>query len=106
LPAGCPFRGPGVDLRGPEAQEVFALSEAVFAWFYARDPSARVRSVSFDLSSRRVLATLSVPGMEKPMVLRVDAPDSNELFDAASAAVPRMELLAAAAVAKRAGPSP
>ena len=105
-PEGCAFKGPGVDLRGLGAQEVFALSAPIFSWLLARAPLATVRSVSFDMRARRVLAALDVPGSDKPAVLRVDGMESAELFAAAGAAMQRMLALSALALARRGGPSP
>lgn len=105
-PEGGAFEGPGVDLRGPSAQEVFELCEPVFSWLLVHAPRATVRSVSFDMRSRRVLATLDVPGSDKPAVLRVEGEESAELFAAARAALPRMLALSALALARRGGPSP
>ena len=81
---GCAFAGPGVDLRGAAARDVFALAAPVVAWFTEREP-VTLRSLSMDLGRRRVLATfgaLSVATGERPHVLRID-----ERFDAASASV-------------------
>jgi hypothetical protein len=81
---GCAFSGPGVDLRGEAARDVFALAAPVVAWFTEREP-VTLRSLSIDLGRRRVLATfgaLSPANGERPHVLRID-----ERFDAASAGV-------------------
>ncbi len=103
MPAG--HAGPGVDLRGDDARAVLAAVDAVVAWFTEREPGVTVRSISLDWGSGRVLATWTTAGAVRPLVLRVDAPASGELFDravpATIVAAPRVE----AALARRARPA-
>lgn len=75
---GCAFAGPGVDLIGDEARAAFALCGPILAWFDAREPGVNVRSLSCDLASGRVLATLDA-AEGRPRVVRVDAPLSDEI---------------------------
>jgi hypothetical protein len=82
--AGCPFAGPGVDLRGDEARAVFDLAGPIRAWLEAREPGVVLRSFSVDRSSRRVLITLEPRPGERPRVVRVDAPHSEALLADAS----------------------
>jgi hypothetical protein len=95
---GCPFAGPGVDLRGAEAAAILDLASSFRAWLDAREPGVVLRSLSVDLTVRRVLITLEpMTADQRPRVVRVDAPHSEELI--ASAAVLETTL-GAACVAK------
>jgi hypothetical protein len=79
--AGCPFAGPGVDLRGHDAQAILALAGPYRAWLSAREPGVTLRSLSVDLASRRVLVTLDpMTSEQRPRVVRIDAPHSEELI--------------------------
>lgn len=100
--------GPGVDLRGQDARAVLDAAAPVVAWFTEREPGARVRSVSLERATGRVLATWTSAGAPdaRPQVLRVDAPASGELFDRARAATAAAEPRVAAALARRARPTP
>lgn len=79
---GCPFSGPGVDLRGEDAEPIFAASAPLQAWLEAREPGIVLRSLSVDRKKERVLVTLEEEG-SRPRVLRFDPPSSTELIDAA-----------------------
>lgn len=80
---GCPFEGPGVDLRGDEARAVLDQAKPLVAWLDAREPGIVLRSLSIDLERSRVLVTLEQEG-DRPRVLRFDPPSANELVDAAA----------------------
>ncbi len=77
--AGCPFAGPGVDLRGASAAEAFRVAGPLLAALAEIEPGIVVRSLSVDLGARgaprRILAALDPPGTEAavgPRVLRLD----------------------------------
>lgn len=82
MPAG--FAGPGVDLRGEDAERVMAAAKPVEAWLLAREPGVVLRSLSVDRGRMRVLVTLEAvsPG-ERPRVIRFDPPHGSELVEAA-----------------------
>jgi hypothetical protein len=83
--AGCAFGGPGVDLRGAEAQAVLVLAGPFRAWLEAREPGLTLRSLSVDLASRRVLVTLEpMTPEQRPRVVRIDPPHSEELLASAT----------------------
>lgn len=82
---GCAFLGPGVDLRGGEADPIFAAAAPMMNWLHEREPNAKLRSLSFDLEKLRVLITIDDPALKKPRVLRIDPPASTELYDLAKA---------------------
>jgi hypothetical protein len=78
---GCPFAGPGVDLRGAEARAILALASPFRAWLEAREPGVTLRSLSVDLASKRVLVTLApMTADQRPRVVRIDPPHSEELL--------------------------
>lgn len=82
--AGCAFAGPGVDLLGADATPVLALAAPFRSWLEAREPGVVLRSLSVDLSSRRVLITLQpMTPDQRPRVVRVDPPHSEEMLGAA-----------------------
>ena len=89
--SGCPFAGPGVDLIGPEADELLRLAAPVLAWLEAREP-VRVRSLSFDVGRRRLLATLE--DVPRPRVLKIDpgidAASSEQLLALAGPVIVRL----------------
>jgi hypothetical protein len=96
--AGCPFAGPGVDLRGAEAAPILAQAAPFRAWLEAREPGVVLRSLSIDVAARRVLITLEPMSLaERPRVVRVDPPHSEELL---AAAAPLEAALGDACVAK------
>lgn len=79
---GSRFDGPGVDLRGPSAEEAFVRAASVLAWLEARERGMTVRSLLVDLDTRRVIVTFeAIAG--RPIVVRIDAADATELFDRA-----------------------
>ena len=81
---GCAFAGPGVDLRGADALAILALSGPFRAWLEAREPGVTLRSLSVDLASRRVLITLEpMTPEQRPRVVRIDPPHSEELLASA-----------------------
>lgn len=94
---------PGVDLRGEEAREAFAAARPVFAWLDAREPNARFRSLSMDLATGRVLVTVD-DGAARPRVVRVDAPASAELVEAAAGVVRFLTARASEKLAARRAP--
>ncbi|MBX3227847.1 MAG: hypothetical protein KIT84_22825 [Labilithrix sp.] len=80
VPAGV--TGPGVDLRGADADAALAAARPIVAWLEEREPGIEVRSIS--VNAKRVLVSLeSTP---RPRVLRFDPPSANELRDAGAAA--------------------
>ena len=103
--------GPGVDVRGERAREVFRLASPVIDWLLARQPSVTLRALSMDLDARRVLVSFedahatSTRG-PRPMVLRIEAAESSELFERAAPLVARLAEVAADAIAKRAQKTP
>ena len=96
--AGCPFAGPGVDLAGDEARSLFALAAPFHEWLEAREPGVALRSLSVDRAAHRVLITLEpMTADQRPRVVRVDPPHSDELL---SAAAPLETALGAVCMAK------
>lgn len=96
--AGCPFAGPGVDLRGEEARALFALATPFRAWLDAREPGVTLRSLSVDLAAQRVLITLEpMAADQRPRVVRIDPPQAGELI---AAAAPLEAALGAACIEK------
>lgn len=84
--AGCAFAGPGVDLRGAEASAVLALASPFRAWLEAREPGVVLRSLSVDRRSLKVLITLApMAPDQRPRVVRLDPPHSEELIAAGAA---------------------
>ncbi len=105
------FDGPGVDVRGDEARRCFDLAKPMIDWLLARQPSVSLRALSVDLEARRVLVSfedahaVSTRG-PRPMVLRIEPPESSELVERAAPLIDRLAELAAAAIAKRPRTSP
>ena len=95
------FSGPGVDLRGEEAERIFALARPMIAWLEAREPGIVMRSLSVDRSKQRVLVTLDEEG-DRPRALRFDPPSATEIIDAGAEAERAIAELAALKIAKRA----
>ena len=79
---GCAFEGPGVDLVGDAAREAMMHAAPIVRWLEEREPGVVLRSISMDLRTGRVLATLDAT--PKPRVLRIDAPASAVLVECAS----------------------
>lgn len=83
--AGCPFKGPGVDVRGEEARPLLALAAPFRAWLDAREPGVTLRSLSVDVTAQRVLITLEpMAADQRPRVVRIDPPQADELIAAAA----------------------
>jgi hypothetical protein len=81
--AGCPFAGPGVDIRGEEARPLLLLARPFREWLDAREPGVTLRSVSVDLGTQRVLITLEpMAADQRPRVVRIDPPQGDELIAA------------------------
>src|SRR5262245_10226699 len=73
--AGCPFSGPGVDLRGPRAQHAIAAAEPILQVLRDIEPGVIIRSIAVDLVRPRVTATLdpAAPVSDaRPRVIRID----------------------------------
>lgn len=68
--AGSAFTGPGVDLRGPSAEEAFRLAAPLLAGLAEIETGISVRSISIDLQKPRLTATLHAEG--RPRVVRID----------------------------------
>lgn len=102
--AGRPFAGPGVDVHGAEAARVFELAAPMEAWLRAREPGLKLRSLSADLDAGRVLVSFDDPhGVnDKPVALRIVAPDSSALLDAAKPLLEALVALATNALRARA----
>jgi hypothetical protein len=94
------FDGPGVDLRGEEAERVLTLALPMIGWLEAREPGIVVRSLSVDRAKMRVLVTLEQEG-DRPRALRFDPPSANEIVDAGRDAEQTLAELAAIKIAKR-----
>lgn len=92
---------PGVDLRGDEAEAAFAAAAPMIAWLLAREPGARLRTLSLDLATGRVLVTIDAGDGARPRALRVDAPASQELVDAAADVVHHLTARAVEKLARR-----
>lgn len=98
MPEG--FDGPGVDLRGDEAERILALARPMIAWLEAREPGIVIRSLSVDREEQRVLVTLEQEG-DRPRALRFDPPSATELIAAGVEAERALAELAALKIAKR-----
>lgn len=97
------FTGPGVDLRGDEAERILALAKPMIAWLEAREPGIVMRSLSVDRTRQRVLVTLEQEG-DRPRALRFDPPSATELIDAGTEVEHAIAELAAIKIAGR-GPT-
>ena len=105
--AGCPFEGPGVDLRGEEAREVLVLATPFRAWLDAREPGVTLRSVSVDLAAQRVLITLRpMAADQRPRVVRIDPPQADELIAAAATLETALGAACIEKLRRRAGQTP
>jgi hypothetical protein len=101
-PDGSPFTGPGVDLRGEDADRAIAAAAPIFAWLEAREPGVRVRSISVRTSEPRVLISLESDTPDgRPRALRFEPPSSFELRDAGRDAEAAIEEACARVVAQR-----
>lgn len=94
---GCPFAGPGVDLRGDDARLVLGAASEIVKWFTDREPGAHLRTFSMDLHTGRALAT--VRELPRPRV--IESRGDPELRAAAEALAPMLCVYAAAALARR-----
>ncbi len=94
---GCPFAGPGVDLRGDDATRVLGAASDIVKWFTDREPGARLRSFSIDLETGRALATIE----DTPRPRVIESRGDVELRAAADALAPSLCALCAAALARR-----
>ena len=94
------FTGPGVDLRGEDAEHVLALAKPMIAWLEAREPGIVMRSLSVDRQKQRVLVTLEQEG-DRPRALRFDPPSAMELIDAGAEAERAIADACLRAIAKR-----
>ena len=99
------FDGPGVDVHGDAARGCFELAKPMIAWLLQREPSVKLRAMSVDLVKRRVLVSFedahAVASVIRPMVLRIEPPESSELIDKAGPLLSRLETLAKDAIARR-----
>jgi hypothetical protein len=96
--AGCPFEGPGVDLVGDEADAQLPLARPLLAWLQARE-AVEVRSLSLDVSRRRVLVT--VAASPRPRVVKIDpAVDPSAAEELVALAAPLLERLGRLAAEK------
>jgi len=93
---GEAFDGPGVDLRGDQAQEAFEAAAPVLERLAELEPGIRVRSLSLDLERPRLLATLEPTTPEADPRYRVVRLDRGAVLDRVlEAAGPVLELLTA-----------
>ena len=101
---GCPFAGPGVDLRGDAARDAIVKAQAIVAWFLARE-TVVMRTLSVDFVARRVLATFEGDAGERPRVLRLggrgDPGGAEEILALASPVAEHLGVAAAARIARR-----
>ena len=97
---------PGVDVRGDEAKRCFELARPMIAWLLAREPSVTLRAISVDVDARRVLVSFedahaTAARGPRPMVLRVEAPESSELIERGAPLLAHLASVAAAKILKR-----
>lgn len=93
-PDGERFEGPGVDMRGARAEEVFEAGEPLWAALQELEPGIRIRSLSLDLERPRLLATLEPTTPEADPRFRVIRLDAGFPLDRVVAASrPVIELL-------------
>jgi hypothetical protein len=99
------FAGPGVDVRGEDARRCFELAKDMIAWLLARQPSVTLRALSVDFGKQRVLVSFEdahATGVAlRPMVLRIDPPESTELIERAAPLTAHLVKLAREAISKR-----
>jgi hypothetical protein len=100
------FDGPGVDVHGDGARACFELAKPMIEWLLQREPSVKLRAMSVDLETRRVLVSFEdahavATRKVAPIVLRVEPPESSELIDRAGPLIVRLEKLASDAIASR-----
>jgi hypothetical protein len=80
---GEPFTGPGVDLRGADAERALSAAAPILAWLDAREPGVQVRSISMRSAGPRVLVSVASTSTDpRPRALRFDPPYADELREA------------------------
>ncbi|MDI1435287.1 hypothetical protein [Polyangium sorediatum] len=103
--AGCPFAGPGVDLRGERAAQAFAAAGPLFEALASFEPGVVLRALSFDFERERLLATLSPTAPDadpRPRVVRIDGgPALQILLPLAAVLATTLAALAAPVLAER-----
>ena len=105
---GCPFSGPGVDLRGEPAARALALAAPLVQALAEAEPGIAVRSIAIDLERPRLTASLepTAPGSDpRPRVVRLD--DGyllRRILDSSPPLCDHLRHEAAAALARRASP--
>lgn len=102
---GCAFSGPGVTLRGADADAMFERARPLLTTLASFEPGIAVRSLSLDLERGRLLATLepptSTPGA-RPRVVRIDrGPALEMLLAVCGELLPALAGAAHAALARR-----
>ena len=98
--AGCPFAGPGVDLRGDAARDALRMAAPILAALATFEPGVAVRSIAIDLERPRLTATLHAEG--RPRVVRMEAgPALTLLLESASDLVAHLADAAARALRAR-----
>lgn len=104
---GCPFSGPGVDLRGADAEAAFRAAAPLLSLLAEAEPGIAVRSIAVDFERPRVTATLdpTTPAADaRPRVVRLDdGPLLRRAIDASAAATEVLSAAAARALARREG---
>lgn len=92
-----------MDVRGEAAAALFALAAPMEAWLRAREPGLLLRSLGADLDAGRVLVSFDDPhgAANKPVALRIVAPDSGPLLDAAKPLVAALGAIAMRALEAR-----
>lgn len=99
------FDGPGVDVHGDAARACFDLAKPMIDWLLQREPSVKLRAMSVDLTKRRVLVSFedahAVSVVLRPIVLRIEPPESSELIDKGAPLIARLETLAGEAIKRR-----
>ncbi|MDI3285770.1 hypothetical protein [Polyangium sp. 15x6] len=102
---GCPFSGPGVDLRGERAAQALAAAGPLFEALASFEPGVVIRSLSFDFERERLLATLepTTPDADpRPRVVRIDGgPALRSLLPCATALATSLSELAKPVLAER-----
>jgi len=103
---GCPFAGPGVDVRGEAARVILAAAAPMIAWLAEREPGIEVRSLALsrapDGTPLRVLATLTPAPGDRPRVVRIDPPHAADLAACARDVEERIGEACVAALRRRA----
>lgn len=103
--AGCPFAGPGVDLRGEAAMAAIELAAPLLAALAEVEPGIVVRSLAVDLERPRVTASLepTTHADRRPRVVRIDeGAILRRLLDASAPICDHLAQEAAGALSRRA----